>query len=84
MLGSFNNWNIIHSSHKTTRSDEIDKINQVLLDIISDNTATLVKTGKCGGINTTDTTTMGYHNIKFVSEVVHLLIRVIYAQVQAS
>ena len=68
MLGSFNNWNIIHSSHKTTRSDEIDKINQVLLDIISDNMAELFWNGQYDTINITYKTTIVSYVIKFLSE----------------
>ena len=43
------------------------KINQGLLDEISDNMAVLVQTGKYGAINITDTTTMGYYVIKLIS-----------------
>ena len=48
VLGAFNNWNIIQLSHKTTSGEEIDKINQVLLDGISDNIDGLSKTRKYG------------------------------------
>ena len=68
VLGSFNNWNILQLSHKATTSEEIDKINLVLLDGISDNMAALVQSVKYGSINTTYTTTMGYYVIKSVSE----------------
>ena len=67
MLGYFNNWNIIQLSHKATSCEEIDKINQVVLDVISDNMAALVQTGKYGAINKTYTTAMGYYVIKFIS-----------------
>ena len=39
VLGSFNNWNIIQLSHKSTPSDAFDEIHQVVLDGISDNMA---------------------------------------------
>ena len=55
VLGAFNNWNIIQLSSKSTSSDKFDKIYQVVLDGISDNTASLVESGKYGSINTTDT-----------------------------
>ena len=46
----------------------MDKIHQVLLDIISDNMAALVQNDTYGAINTTYTTTMGYYVIKFMSK----------------
>ena len=45
MLGSFNNCDIIHFSHKATSSKDIDKIHQVVLDQISENMAALVQNG---------------------------------------
>ena len=44
------------------------KICNKTLDRISDNIAALVQTERCGAINTTDTTTMGYYWIKLMSE----------------
>ena len=55
LLGSFNNWNIILLSPKSTSSDTFDEIHQVVLDCISDNMESLVESGKYGAINTTDT-----------------------------
>ena len=43
LLGSFNNWNIIKLSQKSTSSDTFDEIQQVVLDVISDNMASLVE-----------------------------------------
>ena len=43
MLGYFNNWNIINLSHKATYSEDTDKINQVVLDVISEKITALVK-----------------------------------------
>ena len=57
VLGSFNNWNIIQLSQKSTPSDKFDEIYQVVLNRISDNISLLVESGKYGAINTTDTTT---------------------------
>ena len=71
MLGSFNNCNIVQLSHKATSSEEIDKMNQVVLDDVSDNIAELVKTGKYGAINTTDTTKRFYYLIKFIQKPTH-------------
>ena len=68
MLGYFNNWNMIKLSHKATSSEEIVKINQVVLYGISYNMYALVQTGQYGAINTTYTVTMGYCVIKFMSK----------------
>ena len=50
VLGSFNNWNIIKLSQKSSPSDSFDEINQVVLDGKSDNMASLVESGKYGAI----------------------------------
>ena len=55
-------------SQKSTPSDAFDEIHQVVLDGISDNMALLVESGKYGAINTTGTTTNGFHVIIFTSE----------------
>ena len=68
VLGSFDNCNTLQLSRKATYCEEIDRINQVILDGISDNMAALVQTGKYGAINTRDKTTMGYYVIKFMPE----------------
>ena len=68
MLGNSNNWNIIQFSYKVTSSEYIDKTNQVLLDVISENIAELAQTSNYGAINKTLTTDMGYYVIKFFSE----------------
>ena len=52
VLGSFKNWNIITFSHKATKSEAFEEINQAVLDDISENMASLVKFGKYGAINT--------------------------------
>ena len=65
VLGSFNNWNIIELSPKSTSSDTFDEINQVVLGGISDNTALFVESGKYGAINTTDTSTNRFYFIIF-------------------
>ena len=67
VLGSFNNWNIIQLSHKSTSSDTFDKIHQVVLDGISDNMASLVESGKYGAIKKTYTSTNGFYVIIFTS-----------------
>ena len=68
VLGSFNNWNIIQLSHKSTPSDAFNEIHQVDIYGMSDNMASLVKSGKYGSINTTDTTTNGFYVIIFTSD----------------
>ena len=50
VLGSFDNWNIIKLSHKGTSSEEVYKTHQVVLDRVSDNMSTLLKTGQYGAI----------------------------------
>ena len=65
VLGAFNNWNIIELSSKSASSDTFDKINQVVLDSISDNMASLVESSKYGAINTTYTSTNGLYVIMF-------------------
>ena len=61
------NWNIIQLSSKSTSSDTFDEIHQVVLDIISDNMASLVESVTYGAINTTDTSTNGFYVIMFAS-----------------
>ena len=65
VLGSFNNWNIIELSQKLTSSDTFDEMHQVVLDVISDNMASLVESVKYGAINTTDTSTNRFYVIMF-------------------
>ena len=55
VLGSFNNWNIIELSSKSTSSDTFDEIHQVVLDGICDNMVSLVESGKYRSINTKST-----------------------------
>ena len=68
VLGSFNNWNIIQLSHKSSPSELFYEIHQVLFYGISDHMASLVESGKYGSINTTDTATNGFYFIMFTSE----------------
>ena len=68
VFGSFNNWNIIQLSHKSTPFDAFEDIRQFFLDGISDHMASLVQYDKYGAINTSDTTTNVYSIIKFISE----------------
>ena len=65
---SFNNWNIVQLSQKSTPFVAFDEIHQFVLDGISDHMDSLVKSGKYGAINTTDTTTNGFYVIIFTSE----------------
>ena len=68
VLGYFNNCNMTQLSQKSTPSDTFYEIQQVVLDIISDNMASLVESGKYVTINKTDTTTNGFYVIMFTSE----------------
>ena len=67
-MSSYNNWNIIHITPKSTAFENFDEIYQVDLDVISDNMASLVQSGKYGVINTDETTTNGFNVIQFISE----------------
>ena len=67
VLGAFNNWQIIQFSSKSTSSDTFDEIHQVIIDVISDNMASLFESGIYGSINTTDTSTNGFYVIMFAS-----------------
>ena len=67
VLGSFNNWNIILLSQKSTPSDAFDEIHQVVIDGIIDNMASLVESVNYGVINTTDRATNGLYVIIFAS-----------------
>ena len=67
MLGYFNSCNIIELSRKATSSEEIDKINQVVLYSIIEKIDTLVQTDEYGTNNIAYTTTMVYYVIEFMS-----------------
>ena len=58
MLGSFKNWNIIQFTNNTTSSERFDEVHTVVLDVISENMASLVNLGKYGTINAADPTTI--------------------------
>ena len=68
VLGSYNNWNIIQLTPKSTPFEEFDEIHQIVIDVISDNMASLVQSGMYGDINTYDTTTNVFYVIQFISE----------------
>ena len=57
VISSYKNWNIVHLTPKSTPFEAFEDINQVDIDIIIDNVASLVISGKYGDINTADTTT---------------------------
>ena len=54
-------------SSKSTLSYTFDEIYQVVLDVISDNIASLVESGTYGAINTTDASTNVFYVIMFTS-----------------
>ena len=68
VIGSSKNWNIIQLSQKSTPYDAFDEIHHVVLDVISDNMASLVKSGKYSAVNRTDTAKNGFTVIMFKSE----------------
>ena len=68
VLGSYNNWNIIHVTPRSTNFEAFDEIHQVFLYGISDNMDSLFQSGKYTVINKSDTTTNGFFVIQFISE----------------
>ena len=68
VLVSYNNWNIIHLTSKSTPFEDFDEIHQIVLDDISDYMASLVQSGKYGVNNIDDTTTNGSYVIEFISK----------------
>ena len=68
VLGPYNNWNIINITPKSITSEDFDDINLVVIDGISENMASLVKSGMYGDIKNDDTTTNGFYVIKFLSD----------------
>ena len=68
VLLSFNYWNIIQLSQKSTPYDAFDEIHQVVLDGISENMASLVESVEYGSISTTYTATNIFYVIMFTSE----------------
>ena len=56
VLGSYNNRTIIELTPKSIPSKAFDEINQVVLDKISENMASLFQSGMYGAINTDDNT----------------------------
>ena len=67
MQGSFNNYNIIKLSHIETTCEAFEQIHHVVIDGFSDNMVSFVQFGKYGFMKTTDTSTMGYYLVEFVS-----------------
>ena len=66
-LGPYNNWNIILLAPKSIPSEALDEIQQVVLDGISENTASLVQSGIYSAINTDENTSNGFYVIQFLS-----------------
>ena len=68
VLGPYKNWNIINLTPKSIHSESFDKIHQVVLDVISENMASLVQSGMYGAINTDYTTTNGVYVIQLLPD----------------
>ena len=68
VVGSFNNWNIIRLSPKSTHFEAFEDIHQVVIGGISYNMASLVQSGKYVDVVTSDTTTNGFYVTKLISE----------------
>ena len=54
VLGSSNNWNIIKFTNKGTPGEDFDDIHNIVLDSVSENMDSLVKTMKYGTQNKTN------------------------------
>ena len=67
-MGSYNNYNIIELTPKSTHFEAFYDIHKVFLDGISDNMDSLVQSGMHGAINTDDTKINGLYVIIFTSE----------------
>ena len=68
VLGSYNNWNIIEITPKSTTFEAFDEIHKAVINRISENMASLVKSSMYGAIDTYDTKTNGLYVIKLISE----------------
>ena len=68
VLVSFNNWNIILFTNKTTSSEDFDAVHKSLIDGISENMDYLVQLGKYSDTNAADPTTIKYYVIKYLFE----------------
>ena len=68
VLGSYNNWNIIELTPKSTPFEAFVEIHKVVLDRISENMASFVQSGIYCAIDTDDTATNGIYVIQFISE----------------
>ena len=68
VLGPYNNWTIIDLTPKSTPFEAFDEIHQVVLDVISENMASLFQSSTHGTINTDDNTSNVFYAIKFISE----------------
>ena len=55
VMGSYNSWNIIHLTPRSTPFEAFDEIHQVVLDFISRNMASLFQSSNYVVINTDDT-----------------------------
>ena len=65
---SYNNWNIIYLSPKSTPFEAFYEIHKVFLEGISENMDSLVQPGMYGAIITYDNTTNRLYFIQFLSE----------------
>ena len=68
VLASYKNWYIISITPKSIPFEAFDDIHKVVIDGISGNMASLVKSGMYGAINTDENTTNGLYVIQFISE----------------
>ena len=62
-MGSYKNWNIIELTAKLIPFEAFDEINKVVLDVMSENMASLVQSIMYDVINTADNKTNGFYVI---------------------
>ena len=67
-MGLYNNCSIIYITPKSIPFGAFDNIHEVVLDVISENMASLVQSGMYSEINTDNTTKNGFYVIQFLSE----------------
>ena len=63
VMGPDKNWNIIELTQKSITFEAFDDMHKVVLDVISENMASLVQSGMYDAINTAENTTNGLYVI---------------------
>ena len=72
MLGTYNSLNIYDFGKKAASIENPDNIRRVVPDKIIDNMESILKTGNCDHVITTDPNTTVYYSIKFISGILEI------------